>query len=76
MNPSVYRSFVFPIYMHGLKLDLIAVFTYSYFNNNLSEYLNNYFRLNENIQNHETRSASNIFIDYRRTDYGKIFIKI
>ena len=35
------------------------------------EYLKNYSRLNENIQSHETWSASNIFFDYRKTNYGK-----
>ena len=28
---------------------LIALFMYSYFNNNLPEYFSNFFRLNENI---------------------------
>ena len=43
---------------------------YSYFNNDLPEYFTNNFRLNENIHSHDTRSASNIFIEYRRTNYG------
>ena len=28
-------------------------------------------RLNENIHSHDTRSASNIIIEYRGTNYGK-----
>ena len=34
-----------------------------------------YFRLNENIHSHDTRSESNIFIEYRRTNYGKYSLK-
>ena len=32
--------------MHELNLYLIALFMYSYFDNNLPEYFTNYFRLN------------------------------
>ena len=74
MNPSVYISLDI-LNIHELNLDLIAVFMYSYFNNNLLEYLKNYSRLNENIQSHETWSASNIFFDYRKTNYGKFSSK-
>ena len=61
--------------IYELNLYLIALFMYSYFNNNLPEYFINYFRLNENIHSHDTRSASNIFIEYRRTNYGKFSLK-
>ena len=61
--------------IHELNLYLIALFMYSYFNNNLPEYFINYFRLNENIHSHDTRSASNILIEYRRTNYGKFSLK-
>ena len=47
--------------IYELNLYLIALFMYSYFNNNLPEYFSNYVRLNENIHSHDTRSASNIF---------------
>ena len=46
-----------------LNLYLIALFMYSYFNNNLPEYFLNYSRLNENIHSHDTRSASNILLN-------------
>ena len=61
--------------IHELNLYLIALFMYSYFNNNLLEYFLNYFRLNENIHSHDTRSASNIFIEFRRKNYGKFSLK-
>ena len=44
---------------------------FSYFQRNLPNYFNNYFRLNEMIHSHNTRSASNIHIDFKRTNYGK-----
>ena len=35
----------------------------------------NFFKLEESMHSHNTRSASNIFIDYRRTNYGKFSLK-
>ena len=40
--------------IYELNLYLIALFKYSYFNNNLPEYFFNYFKLNENIRSHDT----------------------
>ena len=54
---------------------LITRFRYSYFSNNLAKYFNNYFTLNKNIHSHDTRSASNVYIDYKRTNYGKFSLK-
>ena len=53
----------------------MALFIYSYFNGNLPSYFNNYFKSNEMIHGHNTRTASNIFIDYKRTNYGKFSLK-
>ena len=53
----------------------MALFMYSYFNENLPSYFNNYFKLNEMIHSHNTRTASNIFIDYKGTNYGKFSLK-
>ena len=61
--------------IYELNLYLIALFMYSYFNNNLPEYFLNYFRLNEKIHSHDIQSASNIFIEFRRTKYGKFSLK-
>ena len=33
------------------------------------------FLLNEKFHSHNTRSASNIFIDFKRTNYGKFPLK-
>jgi len=49
---------------------------YAYFNDNLPSYYTNYFKIIKNIHCHNTRSASNIYIDYKRTNYGKFSLKI
>ena len=61
--------------IYELNMYLIALFMYSYFSNNLPKYFNNYFTLNKNIHSHDTRSASNVYIDYKRTNYGKFSLK-
>ena len=61
--------------IHELNMYLIALFMYSYFSNILPKYFNDYFTSNKNIHSHDTRSASNIFIDYKRTNYGKFSLK-
>ena len=61
--------------IHELNLYLITLIMYSYFNNDLPEYFLNYFRLNENINSHDTRSASNIFTEFRRTNHRKLSLK-
>lgn len=38
---------------------------------NLSSYFTDHFKLDKNIHSHKTRSASNIHIDYKRTDYQR-----
>ena len=61
--------------IYKLNTYLIALFMFSYFQRNLPNYFNNYFRLNEMIHSHNTRSASNIHIDFKRTNYGKFSLK-
>ena len=61
--------------IYELNMYLIALFMHSYFSNNLPKYFNNYFILNKNIHSHDTQSASNIFIDYKRKNYGKFSLK-
>ena len=61
--------------IYELNTYLIALFMFSYFQRNLPNYFNNYFRLNEMIHSHNTRSASNIHIDFKRTNYGKFSLK-
>ena len=43
---------------------------------NLPNYFANYFTLNKEMHGHNTRSASNIYINYRSTNYGKFSLKI
>ena len=54
---------------------LIKFFMYSYFRNDLPQYFKNYFTLNKNKYSYGTQSASYIFIDYERTNYGKFSLK-
>ena len=49
----------------------MELFMYSYFNDKLPSYFTNYFKLNEKLHSYNTRTASNIHIDYKRTNYGK-----
>ena len=61
--------------IYELNIYLMALFMYSYFNDNLPSYYTNYFRLNEKLHSYNTRAALNIYIDYKRTNYGKLSLK-
>ena len=61
--------------IYELYMYLIAVFMYSYFSNNLPKHFHIYFISNKNIHSHDTRSASNVFIDYKRTNYANFSLK-
>ena len=61
--------------IYEVHIYLMALFMYSYFSKNLPSYFNDYFKLNDMIHSHNTRTASNIFIDYKRTNYGKFPLK-
>ena len=57
--------------IYELNIYLMALFMYSYFSENLPRYFSNYLKLNDTIHSHNTRTASNIFVDYKRTNDGK-----
>ena len=61
--------------IYELNTYQMSLFMYSYFNGNLPSYFCNYYRLNEKIHSHNTRTSSNIYIDYKRTNYGKFSLK-
>ena len=49
---------------------------FSYFSGTLPTIFEDYFTpKNEHLHNNNTRSASNIHIDYQRTNYGKFSVK-
>ena len=48
--------------IYELNIYLMALFMDSYFSDNLPSYFTNYFKLNETIHSHNTRTASNIYI--------------
>lgn len=53
--------------VYELNMYLIVLFMYSYFSNSL-KYFINYFTLSNSMHSHNTCSASNTFIDYKRTN--------
>ena len=61
--------------IYELNIYQMSLFMYSYFNGNQPSYFCNYYRLNEKIHSHNTRTSSNIYIDYKRTNYGKFSLK-
>ena len=61
--------------IYELNIYLMALFMYSYFHDKLPIYFTNYFKLNEKLHGYNTRTASNIYIDYKRTNYGKFSLK-
>jgi len=61
--------------MYELSIYQMALFMYTYFNDNLPCYFTNYFKIINNIHCHNKRSASNIYVDYKRTTYGKFSLK-
>ena len=53
----------------------IALFMFSYFNGTFPAIFEDYFTKNEYLHNYNTRSASNIHVDYQRTNYGEFSVK-
>ena len=56
--------------IYELNIYLMAIFMYSFFNDKLPSYLRNYFILNEKFHSHNTRSAPNMYIDFKRKIMG------
>ena len=61
--------------IYQLNTYLTALFMFSYLNNKLPETFNDYFTNNESLHKHNTRSATNIHINYQRTNYGKFCVQ-
>ena len=61
--------------IYELIIYLMVLFMYSYFNDKLPSYFTNYYKLNEKLHSYNTRTASNIYIDYKRKNYGKFSLK-
>ena len=79
---SKYREGTRPIFtslkllnIYELNLYFTALFMYSYFHDNLPMFYKDYFTTNNKIHTYNTRSASNIHITYKRTNYGKLSLK-
>ena len=48
---------------------------YSYHHDKLSAFFNNFFQTNETVHSYNTRSASQVHIEFRRTNYGKFSVR-
>ena len=56
-------------------LHLTAVFMYSYNHDSLPAYFKNFFVNNEFIHSYNTRSASKIHTEFKRTNYGRFSLR-
>ena len=54
-----------------LNTYLTAVFMYSYNDEKLPAFFDNFFQTNESIHSYNTRSSSKVHIEFRTTNYGK-----
>ena len=61
--------------IYELNSYLLALFMYSYFSGNLPSAFSDYFSRNNTIHMHYTRSANNLHIKFKRTNYGKFSVK-
>ena len=61
--------------IHQLNTYLRAVFMYSYYHDKLPAFFNNFFITNNALHSHNTRSVSQIHIEFNRTNYGKFSIR-
>ena len=52
-----------------------AVSIYPYYHDNLPAFLGNLFKTNKSIHSCNTQSAPNMHIEFRRTNYAKIFYR-
>ena len=82
MTFSKYRKETGPIFtslkllnIYQLNLFFTALFMYSYFHDSLPMFYKDYFTTNDKIHTCNTRSASNIHITCKRTNYGKFSLK-
>ena len=57
--------------IYQLNTYLTAVFMYSYYHDKLPALFNNFFITNEALHSYNTRSMSQIHIEFNRTNYGK-----
>lgn len=53
----------------------MTLFMYSYFGYNLPRYFTDYFKSNEMIHSHNARTASNIYVDYKKDKLWEFSLK-
>ena len=62
--------------LDAINKEAIALFMFRYFNNNLPSSFNDFFFLNKDVHQHNTRSSSNVHkIQARLANYQKLSVK-
>ena len=61
--------------LDDINSEAIALFKFRYFNNNLPSSFNDFFCLNKDVHQYNTRSSSNIHKIQARTNYQKYSVK-
>ena len=61
--------------IYELNKYLTAMFIYSYHHDKLPAFFDNFFQTNETVHSYNTRSASKVHIEFRRTNYGKFSVR-
>ena len=66
-----------PVLLNTYELNtyFIALFMFSYFDGTLPAIFEDYFAKNKHLNNDNTRSVSNIHINYQRSYYGIFSLK-
>ena len=66
-----------PVLLNTCELNtyFIALFMFSYFDGTLPAIFEDYFAKNKHLNNYNTRSVSNIHINYQRSNYGIFSLK-
>ena len=66
-----------PVLLNTYELNtyFIALFMFSYFDGTLPAIFEDYFAKNKHLNNYNTRSVSNIHINYQRSNYGIFSLK-
>ena len=61
--------------IYELNIYLTGIFMYWYYRGNLSAYFTNFFTNNESIHSYNTRSATKIHVEFKRTNYAKFSLR-
>ena len=73
-----YREHTAPLFkrisilqLHDINLQVAALFMFRFFNNMVPDSFNDYFMLNKEKHQYNTRSSASVHRNYARTNYSK-----